>query len=94
VPPGAGWLTYVRCHDDIGWAISDEDAGAVGLDGYLHRRFLADWYAGEFQPVPVALAHERAIEVAERRPAPDGRPLRAEGDFVVLAPYQYAWLGG
>src|SRR3954452_3193362 len=20
VPPGAGWLTYVRCHDDIGWA--------------------------------------------------------------------------
>ena len=20
VPPGAGWVTYVRCHDDIGWA--------------------------------------------------------------------------
>jgi amylosucrase len=38
----------VRCHDDIGWAITEEDAGAVGLDGYLHRRFLADWYAGEF----------------------------------------------
>jgi amylosucrase len=19
VPPGAGWVTYVRCHDDIGW---------------------------------------------------------------------------
>src|SRR4051812_2276979 len=48
VPPGAGWITYVRCHDDIGWAITEEDAGAVGLDGYLHRRFLADWYAGEF----------------------------------------------
>ena len=28
VPPGAGWLTYVRCHDDIGWAITPEDAGA------------------------------------------------------------------
>ena len=28
VPPGAGWVTYVRCHDDIGWAITDEDAGA------------------------------------------------------------------
>ena len=26
--PGAGWLTYVRCHDDIGWAITPEDAGA------------------------------------------------------------------
>ena len=23
--------TYVRCHDDIGWAIDDEDAAAVGL---------------------------------------------------------------
>jgi amylosucrase len=48
VPPGAGWLTYVRCHDDIGWAITPEDAGRVGEDAYLHRRFLADWYAGDF----------------------------------------------
>jgi amylosucrase len=47
-PPGAGWVTYVRCHDDIGWAIADEDAAAVGEDGYLHRRFLADFYAGDF----------------------------------------------
>lgn len=48
VPPGAGWLTYVRCHDDIGWAITPEDAARVGEDAYLHRRFLADWYAGDF----------------------------------------------
>jgi amylosucrase len=48
VPPSAGWVTYVRCHDDIGWAITEEDAGAVGEDGHLHRRFLADFYAGEF----------------------------------------------
>jgi amylosucrase len=26
----------------------DEDADAVGLNGYLHRRFLAEWYAGDF----------------------------------------------
>jgi amylosucrase len=38
----------VRCHDDIGWAITEEDAAAVGEDGFLHRRFLADFYAGEF----------------------------------------------
>lgn len=48
VPPGAGWLTYVRCHDDIGWAITPEDAGRVGEDAGAHRRFLADWYAGDF----------------------------------------------
>src|SRR5262249_56374430 len=48
VPAGAGWITYVRCHDDIGWAITEEDAARVGEDGYLHRRFLADFYAGDF----------------------------------------------
>ena len=31
-PPTATWLTYLRCHDDIGWAIMDEDAAAVGAD--------------------------------------------------------------
>ena len=48
VPPGAGWVTYVRCHDDIGWAITPEDAAAVGEDAHLHRRFLSDFYAGDF----------------------------------------------
>jgi amylosucrase len=48
VPPAAGWLTYVRCHDDIGWAVTEEDAALVGEDAHLHRRFLADFYAGEF----------------------------------------------
>ena len=48
VPPRAGWVTYVRCHDDIGWAVTPEDAAAVGEDAHLHRRFLSDFYAGDF----------------------------------------------
>jgi amylosucrase len=47
-PSGTSWLTYVRCHDDIGWAISDQDAASVGLDGSAHRRFLAEFYRGDF----------------------------------------------
>ncbi|MCH1867111.1 alpha-amylase family protein [Nocardioides sp. CFH 31398] len=47
-PPGGTWITYVRCHDDIGWAVDDGDAAAVGVTGEGHRRFLSDWYAGEF----------------------------------------------
>ena len=47
-PPTGTWICYVRCHDDIGWAIDDEDARAVGLDGFAHRRFLSDWYSGSF----------------------------------------------
>jgi amylosucrase len=45
-PPSTVWGTYLRCHDDIGWAIDDDDAASVGLSGYEHRRFLADYYAG------------------------------------------------
>jgi len=45
-PTTTAWATYLRCHDDIGWAIDDADAAAVGWDGRLHRAFLSDFYAG------------------------------------------------
>ncbi|MBX2810518.1 MAG: alpha-amylase family protein [Myxococcales bacterium] len=48
-PTSIAWGTYIRCHDDIGWAITDEDASAVGLSGYSHRRFLSDYYTGIFE---------------------------------------------
>jgi amylosucrase len=47
-PSTTAWATYVRCHDDIGWAITDVDAAAIGWDGPAHRAFLADFYAGRF----------------------------------------------
>ena len=47
-PTNTAWGVYVRCHDDIGWAISDEDAAQSGLSGPAHRRFLSDFYAGEY----------------------------------------------
>ncbi len=47
-PASGSWITYARCHDDIGWAIDDADAAAVGLSGFGHRDFLSSWYAGEF----------------------------------------------
>jgi amylosucrase len=53
-PANAGWGTYVRCHDDIGWAIDDSDAAAVGVNGAEHRRFLAAFFRGDF---PGSFAH-------------------------------------
>jgi len=47
-PIGTTWITYVRLHDDIGWAIDDENAAAVGENGFLHRQFLNQYYSGEF----------------------------------------------
>ncbi len=51
-PLDTSWITYLRCHDDIGWTVTDEDAAAVGLDGYAHRSFLSDWYTGQFPGSP------------------------------------------
>lgn len=48
IPPGCAWVNYVRCHDDIGWAFSDEDVQAVGFTPREHRRFLTRFYTGHF----------------------------------------------
>lgn len=45
----ATYATYIRCHDDIGWAITDEDAGALGFSGGAHRAYLSDFYEGTFE---------------------------------------------
>jgi len=47
-PSNTAWATYIRCHDDIGWAVVDEAAAAVGWDGPSHRGFLSAFYAGRF----------------------------------------------
>lgn len=86
VPPGAGWVTYVRCHDDIGWAITEEDAGAVGEDGYLHRRFLADFYAGDF---PGSFARG-----ARFQPDPQTGEARTSGTTASLAGLEAALESG
>jgi amylosucrase len=47
-PVTTAWGTYVRCHDDIGWAISDADAASLGFSGFAHRAFLSRFYSGNF----------------------------------------------
>ncbi len=49
IPKGCAWVNYVRCHDDIGWTFSDEDARRVGIDPYGHRLFLNRFYTGRFE---------------------------------------------
>ena len=48
VPSSTAWICYLRCHDDIGWAIDDRDAAAAGLTGFAHRAFLSNFYTGSF----------------------------------------------
>ena len=48
LPTTTAWGVYLRCHDDIGWAIDDSDAGSLGINGHDHRMFLADYFTGKF----------------------------------------------
>ena len=48
IHPQCAWVNYVRCHDDIGWTFSDEDAAQLGINGFDHRRFLNEFYTGKF----------------------------------------------
>lgn len=43
------WVNYIRCHDDIGWTFDDDIALGLGINGEDHRRFLNQFYTGQFQ---------------------------------------------
>lgn len=43
-PDPATWINYVRCHDDIGLGLDDGYIAQLGLDPWLHRKFLIDYY--------------------------------------------------
>ncbi|MBU0967089.1 MAG: alpha-glucosidase C-terminal domain-containing protein [Proteobacteria bacterium] len=49
IPDGCAWVNYIRCHDDIGWTFSDEDAAELHISPHDHRRFLNDFYSNRFK---------------------------------------------
>jgi hypothetical protein len=40
------------------------------------------------------VAHDRGLALTADAAVPDGRPAIADGDLLVLEPYQYLWLRG
>ncbi len=48
LPAGCAWMNYLRSHDDIGWTFDDDDARSIGIDPTSHRRFLNEFFTGEF----------------------------------------------
>ncbi len=51
-PYGTTWITYTRCHDDIGLGYDDYMIGQAGFDPFEHRKFLKDYYSGNYYPSP------------------------------------------
>jgi amylosucrase len=77
IPTTTAWATYLRCHDDIGWAIDDGDCAALGWNGYAHRGFLSDFYVGAH---PASFAEGAAFQ---ENPATGDR--RISGSAASLA---------
>nr|WP_280177302.1 alpha-amylase family glycosyl hydrolase [Iodidimonas gelatinilytica] len=61
-PANTSWITYIRCHDDIGWPVLDVDREAQGPSD--HVRFLSDFYAGR---VAGGFARGQSFQTGEDR---------------------------
>lgn len=48
INPKCAWVNYIRCHDDIGWTFDDNVAWQLGINPEHHRRFLNNFYTGQF----------------------------------------------
>ena len=64
----ATWLNYIRCHDDIGLGFDDNDIRLAGYDPAQHRRFLLDYFTGQFPGSPA-----RGLRFGENRRTGDAR---------------------
>lgn len=86
LPEGTAWVNYVRSHDDIGWTFADEDAAALGIDGYAHRQFLNRFYTGRFDG-----SFARGVAFQEN---PDTGDARVAGTTASLAGVEAGDPGG
>jgi amylosucrase len=86
-PRTSAWICYVRCHDDIGWAIDDADAAGVGLSGPAHRAFLSDWYSGLYPWSPArGLTFQSNAATGDRRIS--GTTASLVGLASAVSPYE------
>jgi amylosucrase len=51
-PYGTSWITYTRCHDDIGLGYEDYMIQQAGYNPYEHRKFLKDYLSGNYKGSP------------------------------------------
>lgn len=51
-PRGTTWITYTRCHDDIGLGYDDYMIKIAGFNPYEHRKFLQNYFGGAYYGSP------------------------------------------
>jgi len=51
-PYDTSWITYTRCHDDIGLGYENYMIEKAGYNPYEHRKFLMNYFSGNFAGSP------------------------------------------
>ena len=77
----ATWLNYVRCHDDIGLGFDDRDIILAGYKPTEHRKFLIDYYTGNYGD-----SHAQGLPFGSNEKTGDAR---ISGSLASLAGLQY-----
>ena len=78
----ATWLNYIRCHDDIGLGFDDKDIVLAGYEPHNHRKFLIDYYTGNFDD-----SYARGLPFGLNAKTGD---VRISGSLASLVGLQYA----
>ncbi|MEP7323174.1 MAG: alpha-amylase family glycosyl hydrolase [Saprospiraceae bacterium] len=53
-PEGTSWISYTRCHDDIGMGFSDDHIRYAGFEPFYHRKYLQDYFSGLYAGSPAS----------------------------------------
>ncbi|HEY5770656.1 MAG TPA: alpha-amylase family glycosyl hydrolase [Terrimicrobium sp.] len=53
-PYGTSWITYTRCHDDIGLGYDNQMIQHAGFAPFPHRKFIMDYYSGAYPGSPAS----------------------------------------
>lgn len=48
LPDNCYFVNYLRCHDDIGWGLDEEEEKRLGIDPFLHKEYLYHFFEGVF----------------------------------------------
>jgi amylosucrase len=48
LPSHCHFLNYLRCHDDVGWAMDDNVERQLGIDPLEHKKFVYHFFEGTF----------------------------------------------
>jgi amylosucrase len=81
-PFGTSWITYTRCHDDIGLGYDDSMITQAGFNAYAHRKFIKDYYTGNFNG---SVARGALFSVNEKN-----GDARLSGSLAALCGLEYA----